>query len=279
MSKAKSTEVAVKNDSLPEGVTQEELDALLAQQEDEFDDGFVQIPIFKIGQGLTREVQDGEAEAGEFIDTLQGEGVGTAIGFIVSYFQKGRFAADRDTNKAYVAFGDTIPENWADLVGEEWVGTPFAEHPDAEETYKQRVNAKEIPWGKGPLISTTSNFTGFAVIPSIDPDEPDELRPARLSLQRTNNKVASKWLRLKSSALRNKPFWDLVFDLGTSKEQYSRGVAYNLTVAKGRPTTPDERTLAVELARTVAAGRVNDNQADTADGVAPEPEAKGGLGV
>lgn len=279
MSNTKSKDLVKQPDALPAGVTQEELDALLAQQEDEFDDGFVQVPIFKIGQGLTREVQDGEAEAGEFIDTLEGAGVGTKIGFIVSYFQKGRFAADRDSNKAFVAFGDTIPDNWAPLVGEEWVGTPFAEHPDAEETYKERVNNKEIPWGKGPLISTTSNFTGFAVIPSVDPDEPDELRPARLSLQRTNNKVVGKWTSLKRSALRNKPFWDMVFDLGTVKEQYTRGVAYNLTVAKGRPTTPEERALAVELARTVAAGRVNDNSATAVDEKAPEPEAKGGLGV
>src|SRR5690349_14441206 len=130
MPKDTSTAVAVKDDTLPEGVTQEELDALLAQQEDEFDDGFVQVPIYKIGQGLTREVQEGNAEAGEFIDTRQGEGVGTKIGFSVAYFQKGRCAAGRETGKAYVAFGDTIRDNWSDLVGKKWVGQPFVEHPD-----------------------------------------------------------------------------------------------------------------------------------------------------
>ena len=273
-----STEVAVVKDTLPAGVTQEELDALLNQQESEIDDDFVQTPIFKIGQSLTREVQEGEAEAGEFIDTLRGEGVGDKIGFIVAYYQKGRFAADRETGKAYVSFGDTIPANWADLVGEEWVGTPFVEHPDAEETYKERVNRKEIEWGKGPLISTTHNFTGFAVVSGVG-DEPDELRPARLSLQRTNMPAVRKWMTLKRSTLRSKPFWDLVFDLGTEKKSYSRGVAYNLKVGVGRPTTADERAEAVELARLVASGRVVDNAGDAADDSAPSPVDNGGLAV
>src|SRR5688572_22789673 len=94
-------------------VSDEELQALLDQQEAEFSSDLFQVPILKIGQPLTREVGAGEAEAGEFINTLLGEGIGTKIGFIVSYYQQGRFAADRKTNRAYVAFGTTIPEAWA----------------------------------------------------------------------------------------------------------------------------------------------------------------------
>jgi hypothetical protein len=275
-----STEVAVVEDTLPAGMTQEELDALLASQEDEMaDDGSISTPIIKIGQGLTREVQEGEAEAGEFIDSLAGEGLGTKIDFIVAYYQTGRFAADRDTGKAYVAFGPTIPANWADLVGEEWVGTAFDEHPDAEEKYKERVNAKEIEWGKGPKISTTHNFTGFALIPSVDPDEPDEMRPARLSLQRTNMKAVRDWKSFKKTRLRNKPFWDLVFNLSTAQNKYLRGVAYNLVVKPGRATDAEERMAAAELARAVAAGRVRDNSATSADESAPAPADNGGLAV
>lgn len=270
--------VATRDENLPEGVTQDDIDALMAQQEDEFGSDLISTPILKIGQGLTREVQDGNAEAGEFIDTVQGEGVGTAIGFIVSYYQQGRFAADRETNRAYVAFGDTIPANWEPLVGAEWVGQPFDEYPDAEEQFKVRVNNKEIEWGKGPKVSTTHNLTGYAIVPSADPDEPDELRAARLSLQRTNMPAVRKWMTLKRSALRNRPFWDVVFDLSTEKNTYARGVAFNLVVKIGRKTTSEEKVLAVELAQAVAAGRVVDNQTSSAD-KAVEPEAKGGLGV
>src|SRR5690349_14744664 len=116
--------------------TPEELQLLQEQQASEFDSDLLQTPILKIGQPLTREVSNGDAEAGEFINTLTGEGLGDSLGFIVSYYQKGRFAVDRDTNRAYVAFGATIPDAWEDLVGAEFVGTRFDEHPDAEETYK-----------------------------------------------------------------------------------------------------------------------------------------------
>lgn len=273
--------VAKTEDNLPEGVTQEDLDALMAQQEAEFGDDLVTTPILKIGQGLTREVQDGNAEAGEFIDTVRGEGIGDNIGFIVSYYQRGRFAADRESGRAYVAFGDTIPENWEPLVGAEWVGTLFDEHPDAEEKFKERVNDKDDPteWGKGPLISTTHNFTGFAVIPPLEGEDEEQLSPARLSLQRTNMSAVRKWTTLRRSALRNRPFWEVVFDLSTTKNTYARGAAYNLVVKLGRKTTAEEKALAVDLAQMVAAGRVVDNQASDAKAAAAEPDAKGGLGV
>ena len=276
---ASSTEVAVKEDAaLP--ISPDELAALQAQQESEFGDDVLSVPILKIGQPLTKEVQAEQAEAGEFINTLTGDGVGTKIGFIVSYYQKGRFAADRDSGRAYVAFGDEIPASWSDLVGEEFVGTPFDEYPDAEETYKERVNRKEIPWGKGPLVSTTHNFTGLALVDSVDPDEEPELQPVRLSLQRTNMPAVRRILSLKRAAMRNRPFWDQVFDLGTEKKQFDRGAAHLLTVKLGRPTTSEERAVAAEVAVTVAAGRVVDNQAQAEAASKPvEPDAKGGLAV
>jgi hypothetical protein len=279
MSTPKGTAVAVKETA--ELLSPEDLAALQAQQEQEFGDDLFSTPILKIGQPLTREVQSEQAEAGEFINTLTGEGIGTKIGFIVAYYQKGRFAADRDSGRAYVAFGTTIPEAWADLVGEEFVGTPFDEYPDAEETYKERVNRKEIPWGKGPLVSTTHNFTGLALVDPVEgSDEEPEPQPVRLSLQRTNMPAVRRILTLKKASLRNRPFWEVVFDLGTEKKQFDRGAAHLLTVKLGRPTTSDERQIAVELAQAVAAGRVSDNQEQAEAGSKPvEPDAKGGLAV
>jgi len=253
---------------------------LMDQQEDEFDDDVVTTPILKIGQPLTREVQNDQAEAGEFINTLTGEGVGDKLDFIVSYYQKGRFAADRDSGKAFVAFGDIIPESWAGLacVGEEFVGTPFSEHPDAEETYKKRVNNKEIPWGKGPIISTTHNFTGLAIVEGTD-GEADELQPVRLSLQRTNVPAVKKIITLKRASLRGRAFWDKTFSLGTEKKTFDRGTAFLLTVKLGRETSAEEKSAAVQLATAVAAGRVGDNQATEGTDKLAAPDAKGGLGL
>jgi hypothetical protein len=272
-----STDVATPT-SAEVAVQDPELLALQAQQDAEIDEvGLFQTPILKIGQPLTREVQAGDAEEGEFINTLTGESIGNKVSFIVAYYQRGRFAADRDSGRAYVAFSDTIPDAWADLVGEEFVGTPFTEYPDAEEKYKARVNAKEIEWGKGPLVSTTHNFTGLAL---VEGESGDEIQPVRLSLQRTNMPAVRKILTLKKASLRNRPFWEKVFDLGTEKKPFNRGAAHLLTVKLGRDTTPEERQAAVELAQAVSAGRVTDNQVQAERDSAPvEPDAQGGLAV
>lgn len=268
-----STDVAV--------VDSQELAAIEAAQEGEIGDDLFQTPILKIGQPLTREVAEEQAEAGEFINTLTGEGLGNKVSFVVAYYQKGRFAADRDSNRAYVAFGDTIPDHWSDLVGDEFVGTPFAEYNDAEERFKERVNAKEIPWGSGPLVSTTHNFTGLALVsPPEGSDEDEELQPVRLSLQRTNVPAVRKLLTLKRASLRNKPFWDKTFDLSTTNKKFDRGNAYILNVRLGRDTTADEKAAAVELAQAVVAGRTRDNAEAAAEGDKPtEPKAAGGLDV
>lgn len=273
-----STELTRTSDSLPEGFTQEDIDALLAQQESEFTDDTLQVPLYKIGQGLTREVQDGNAEAGEFIDTLTGEGVGTKLEFIVSYYQKGRFAANRDTGKAYTAWTDVIPDHWGEFLGEEWVGTSFTEHPDAEEAFKKAVNEKTREWKSGPPIQTTHNFTGLVIVPGVE-GEADEVSPARFSLKSTDTQAAIKWLRLRTAKLRRRPFWDIVFELSTKKNDYKKGSAFNMLVSTGRDTTPAERQEAAELARMVSLGRVLDNSSDAADDAAPAPENNGGLAV
>lgn len=280
-----STAVAVKDESTEVavgGLSPEELAALQSQQEQEIDNDLLTTPILKIGQPLTREVQNEQAEAGEFINTLTGEGIGTEIEFIVAWYQKGRFAVDRDSNRAFVAFDKLIPDAWGDLVGEEFVGTPFDEYPEAEEVYKDRVNRKEIAWGRGPLVDTSHNFTGLAIVSGVEGEE-DDYQPVRLSLRRTNVAAAKKILTLKRSDAkwRNGAFWDAALTFSTEKKSWDKGMSYNLVPPKiARQTTAEERAMAVDLAQAVAAGHVVDNSTEDATGDKPvEPDSKGGLAV
>ena len=246
----------------------------MRQQEDEFGDTPLQTPILKVCQALTKEVKEGDAEPGEFLNTLTGESLGTKVEFIVAMAQRGRAASGKD-GRYYVAIGtDVFPESWADLVGEEFVGTPFDEHPDAEEVYKARVNAGEIEWGKGPLISTTYNYTGL-VLPE---DEEDEPQPVRISFLRSTKSAHDKLQTLKRATLRNKPFWEVVFSLETAEKTFGRNSAYIVNVKKSRPTTDAEKALAVEVALAVQGGRTHGN--DEAGQDKPvAPAATGGLEV
>jgi hypothetical protein len=255
-----------------------DIEALLEQQESEFGSDILTVPILKVGQALTKEVVAEDAEAGEFINSLTGEGLGNAIGFIVSYYQQGRFAAT-DDGKAFVAFGNEIPDQWEPFVGSEWVGRPFSEHPEAEERFKAAVNAKEREWGKGPQISTTHNFTGYAIVPGLDPEDEETLVPCRLSLKRTDVPAAKKLISLKRM-LRLRAFWDTTFDLTTERKTFGRHQSYVIQVKAGRPTTDDERGLAVQLAQDVASARVQDNSTDETTVKSAEPAApEGALGV
>jgi len=261
----------------------EALAALQAKQDEEFAGDSFTTPILKLCQPLTKEVQEGEAEAGEFLNTATSETLGTEVQFIIAYYQKGRSARDKETSDYFIAFGDTIPESWEPLVGEEWVGTLFTEHPDAEEQYKARVNRKEIEWGKGPLISTTYNYTGYVIVPGLEGEDEDELQPVRLSLQRSNKKAADKINTLRRAVLRGKPLWDIVFEFSTQRKQFGNNQSYVLNAKAGRKTTPDEKGAAADLAIALDAGRVSTTGDDIAgaDGSAPTeaPDAQGGLAL
>lgn len=252
------------------------LESLLAQQEEEFGSDLVTVPILKVGQDLTAEVKRGDAERGDFINALTGESYGNAVSFIVSYYQQGRFAATKD-GRAYVAFSSTIPDAWEDLVGKEWVGQPFSEYPEAEERFKAAVNAKERQWESGPTVSTTHNFTGLALIPGLDPEDEQPMLPVRLSLKRTDVPAAKKFISLKKM-LRLKAFWDMAFDLTTAPKQSGRHESFIVQVKAGRPTTDEERLVAVQLAQDVAAQRVQ-AAGDDADKPAEPETPEGALGV
>lgn len=263
--------------ALPEGVTQEEMDALAADQQ--ADTSLIRTPILKVAQPLTKEVDQELVEPGEFFNTGTSESLGTRIEFIVAHFDKGRSARDKETGRYYVAGYDTIPDRWADLVGEEFVGTPFSEYPDAEEQFKTRVNRKEIKWGHGPLVSTTYNFTGFVL--AEDPETGEtEYQPVRLSLQRSTKDAAGKWHMLRASKLRNKNWWDKTFLLDTAKKQFDGGSSFIVNVKLGRDTGAEEKTEAARLAIDMRRGNVVDNAESEGTADAPaEPDAKGGAAI
>lgn len=227
---------------------------------------------------MTAEVKRGDAERGEFINALSGESYGNAVGFIVSYYQQGRFAALKD-GRAFVAFGDTIPDAWEPVVGKEWLGQPFVEYPEAEEKFKAAVNAKEREWGNGPTVSTTHNFTGHAIVSGLDPEDEELLVAVRLSLKRTDVPAAKKFISLKRM-LRLRAFWDMTFDLTTTPKQSGRHESFIVQVKAGRPTTDEEKLIAVQLASDVAAQRVQ-SAGDDADvkPSAPVEAPEGALGV
>lgn len=249
-------------------------DSLAGQNQAEVDAADIQIPLLKIGQPLTAEVTEGDATAGEFINALTREGLGDEVDFVVAGYNKGRFFhGDRATGRrARKAYGvKNVP--WSD---DPHYGEPFAEHPDAEETYSARVNAGEIEWGKGPKISTTYDFTGF-VISGLD--EGEEPIPVCLSLMRMNSKAAKKWATLLQAVLRGR-YWDAVFHLSTERVSNAQGTYYVVNVKQSRKTTPDEKQQALNLAlvlRNRNVSVVGDDDSDSKP--AAEPAAAGGMAV
>lgn len=252
---------------------------LLAQQDEAYAGLRLTLPLLKIGQALTTEVQDGEAEAGDYINALTGESLGSSIEFIVAVFQKGRFRSV-DGGGTYVVVDENIvPETWTDDDDLPFIGRPFYEHPDAEEQFKARVNAKEIPWGSGPPIQTTFNFTGLVL---------GHDSAVRLSLKSTHVKAANRWLNLIQGL--SKAPWDIVYDLGTRQdENASKQKFYVPTVKRSRFTEAAERQSAVELAQRVRGGNVEVAGEDAGTGkeaarkasekAEREAQAAGGLGV
>jgi hypothetical protein len=253
--------------------------AVMEAQASEMTSSDLHVPILKIGQSMTREVKKGDAQAGEFVNTLTGEGCGNSIGLIVSFYTKGRAGSDGPGEHYFTSNNfEIIPDHWGDWLGEEWVGQRFSEHPEAEEEFKARVNRKEIPWGRGPKISTTHNYTGYAIVPGLE-GEDDEFSPVRLSLKRTDMEAVRRINSMFQMKMRNQPYWSRVLDLSTEEKTGRGSEFFGLAVKLGRETTPEEREMALDLAMAIQQGRVTDNadKAEAADSSAPE--AKGALAV
>lgn len=246
------------------GVSQGELEALRkAQQEDMVDDTSFTTPILKVCQSLTDEVKSGDAEEGEFFNTLTGESYGNIVEFVVAYYQPGRAMSVKGGGYFTSVAEDLIPERWAPAVGPEFVGTRFDEHPDAEEQFKKRVNAGEHKWESGPKISTTYNYTGL-VIPSsefLEEDEDPEPLPVRLTFKRIDKDAHRKIKTLKeATSLRNKDFWSVVFQFSTEVKPYGSYTPYVVKVKKSRASTQEEQAQALHLALAVRAGRTQANE-------------------
>lgn len=219
--------------------TQEAADELAAEfKADLSQDEFI-VPMLVVIQGSSKNVP-AEARSGDFVNRLTGETFGTDIEFVPAAYYKGRFMSDRAAGKSYSASGDVVPENWP----EELRGLRFEDLPEAEEQFKQRVNAKEIPWGKGPSIQTTYNFVGFVRGTDV---------PVRLSFKSTGKAAAQK---LKALLRVPRAPWDNAVDLRTHQTENKTGDAYyEVIVERGEETTADERLLAVEIAQGVKAQR------------------------
>jgi len=250
--------------------------ALAADNQASADPGDFVIPILKLAQPLTAEVQDGDASAGDFVIAVTRESLGNEIDFVVSGYAKGRFRPGDPKKDIPVraAFNQPIVP-WPD---DPFYGRPFAQHPEAEEVWAAKANAGEIEWGDGPPIRTTYNFTGHVI--AADGEAEDEPFPVRLSLMRSNAPAARNWLTILDAVLRGR-YWDSVFHLTSSKKDFAGGSSYVVNVKKTRATTPQERQRAVQLGlilKQQKARFVGDEEADDRR-PAEEPDARGGADI
>lgn len=194
------------------------------------------LPVLQVTQQLSGAVTDGEAEAGEFVNSLTGENHGGEVELIVAGYFKGRFYAPRDEDQVYVAQGDVAPSNWP----EEYAGRRFDEIEDAEEQTRARANAPGGRW-EPPAIQTTHNYIGL--IPgSLD-------LPVRLSLKSTSVPAHRKIATLLRFAPGGRA-WANVIQLRTTLKRNKRDQPYYVVeAARGRETTEEERQEAVRLAQ------------------------------
>jgi hypothetical protein len=199
------------------------------------------LPQLKLLQQLSKEVTEDGQESGTFVNSLTKQNYGPSVGLIVVYTAKGRLYSNDDEG-TFAAIGDVAPPYWPDR----FVGKRFDELPEAEETFRERVNDPEsdLEWGKGPAIQTTRNFIGFL------PEDPDI--PVRLSLKGTSTPAARKINDLLRYAF-TAP-WSNVIDLRAQSATNKREQAYfKVEAGKGRATTPEEVAIAQQFSRQAAA--------------------------
>src|SRR5687767_4311614 len=96
-------------------------EALVGQIKSKFDRDDLILPQVRLAQGLSKAVQEGDAKAGEFVNTLTGENYGTGFGLVIVDYFKGRFYSPKGDDRSYVAIGDVAPDSWP----EEYRGKHF----------------------------------------------------------------------------------------------------------------------------------------------------------
>lgn len=257
-----STEVATR-------LTDEAL-AAAATADLETDLSEIRVPILKIAQSLTREVKGGDAEEGDFVNSLTGEALGRSVQMVVVDAFKGRFWKNQKTGKAFSTGRGEPVIPWEEHPE---YGKHFVDAADAEEQYREAVHNNEKDWGKGPGISTTYNFVGLLV------DEDGELAgfPVRVSLMRSAAKEGRNFQTMLNIA---RAPWDNVYELSTRDATSSRGEPY--IAVKVKPvgkTTPEQRQAALDIAQAIhggAAVRYDDDLEAGTDAPA-KPAETGGL--
>lgn len=200
----------------------------------------IKVPILAVVQGTTNNPPP-DAEPGDFFNVVTGDIYGRSIEFLVSLYYRGRFYAidTPDGRKSWSAGTDvTAPDFWP----EEYAGRVFAEIPEAEETFAQLANSKEIEWGSGPPIQTTFNFTGLVVKPQLEGVPPF---PVRVSLKSKSAKAGKKLI----AALKPlRTFWDRTVYLSTERVQGKKGPYFIVNFdGFGEPPEPGFRGAAIEL--------------------------------
>ncbi len=216
-------------------------------------------PVIKLTQQLTKEVAAGDVESGHFFNTLTNKDYGDSVDLIISHYYKGRFYSPKGEDNTWVANGLVAPSSWP----EKYANQPFADIPDAEENFKARVNAGEIPWGSGPPITTTHNYIG------VVPDEPD--LPVRLSLMRTSAPAADKINTL--LLFGGGTPWSKVIHLEAKlKSDKQDRPFYVVQASQAGATDPDQRERAFALA-TLAQERQGELPAE-AEAQAPTEKPK-----
>lgn len=200
------------------------------------DDEDLQLPVIQITQQLSRAVTDGKVDSGHFFNNVTGKDYGDELSFIIVAYQKGRFYVhnrDKPDEQTFVANGPVAPDTWPS----EYAGKTFADIPEAEEQWKERSNAGEIEWGKGPPIVTTHRFVGLAA------DDLDS--PAAISLSRTSAPAAKKIL----SAIRwsRRAPYSSTFTLKLVGREKGGKPFYAAQATQGEQATDEQVSAAQEL--------------------------------
>lgn len=245
--------------------------AVAAQIQADISDDDLVIPQLKLAQGQSDSVVKGDAEAGDWVIPLTGENFGQEIDFVVVDTFRGHFWRDEDDN-AHGTQEELVP--WSE---HPCYGQPFSQCGEAEEKFREDVNAGVHEWGDGPAISETVNFIGFVVGPDGGSDV-----PVKLSLMRKAKQPANKLLTYIKRM--SKTPWERAYKVGVSKLTKGRYSYFVPDIDRGREATVDERSAAVNLALSIRRDQVqvvtpDEDADDNSAPAAPATEREGALDV
>lgn len=260
---AASKEVSKKqSEEIVAGHSAEELEQLAGAIRNKVKKSDIVLPLLRMVQPMSKAAEDGNAKAGEFVNSLTGENYGSELSFIVAghFYGVSYSNRDKDFFAAIPGGADTrIPTNWPHPDA----GKTFGESDGFEDRFKELVNNGTLSeWGDGPDFSITYNFVGY--LPG------DSSMPLRLSLMRTSAPAAKKLLSL--TGLDRFP-WGHNYTVSTRKVEENGNRYWVAEVIRGEATSTEDLEPVVELA-------VNLHRASESDlvfeGDGPEGSRKSG---